>query len=273
MLRAQLASPGTGRIIGFTAAAFCLLLLPSFASATNCSYSINVADTLSMLQGGSPMNTTAAEWAYLRKHPYLELTNTSNGPNGDPNAQLTNFVLQLQNSTQNIKLIKIAKIIDPNGGDLTVNTPTPGPSGSSIQMSFSNFDPGDSVIFRVELDPATSKDTQFADYRQIFFKYGDMNGDTSQNAQTSVTFNDPTISATIPPTGPDTWPNPQGDSATTVFGIAFSCLSSPDKSTNPAPNGGLVPVPTPEPSTMILGGLGVLGLLLISRKKLSSTKA
>jgi hypothetical protein len=265
MLRAQLASPGTGRIFGLSAAAFCLLLVPSLASATNCSYSINVADTLSMLQGGSPMNTTAAEWAYLRKHPYLELTNTST----DPTAQLSNFILQLNNLTQDIK---ITKIVSDDGVTVNSPNPTPGPSGSSIRMSFSNFDPGDSVIFRVELDPATSKDTQFADYRQIFFKYGDMSGDTSKNAQTSVTFTDPTIDATIPPTGPDTWPNPSGDAAKTVFGIAFSCMSAPDQSTPPANNGGSVPVPTPEPSTMILGGLGVLGLL-VSRKKLGSKQA
>src|SRR5262249_7038138 len=114
---------------------------------------------------------------------------------------------------------------DEIGMPITVVSPTSGNS-SDVTLRFENFNPGDQVAFRVELTPATPSDTPFADYRNIFFKLGG-GSDTSQNAETTATFSHPDSDDPIV-AGPYVWENPPGNPGDTVFGIAFSCLTSPD---------------------------------------------
>ncbi|HTQ39031.1 MAG TPA: PEP-CTERM sorting domain-containing protein [Pirellulales bacterium] len=228
---------------------------------------MGISEDLSSLELGGPsgLHTTAAEWVYLRKHPFLEITND---PTSDGN--LTSLTIQLNNLTQNLKNITspstgIDALPTSSPPSITSSTATVASSstGSEVTLNFANLAPGASVIFRLELDPATAADNPFADYRQIFFTIGGT--DTSQNAESSATFS--TLNGNVT-AGPKVWDNlPSALASQTSFGIAFSCLNSPDTViTVPAITDSNAPVP--EPSSFVLTGFAALGLL-IARKKFS----
>jgi hypothetical protein len=257
-----------GKLCRLGAAAICsiVVLAASQAQATNCSYSLMISEDLGRLDPSVPIitTTTSAEWVTLRNNPYLEITNTSDPASG---ASLTSLSIQLNNPTQDLVITKIN--LD-NVGGVVFTSPTVVPTSAShaITLNFQNgtFNPGDSVIFRVHLVPVTSKDSKFADYRQVFTKFDDSTN-TTGNATSSVTFTttdpqNPTVTA-----GPNVWNNlPAYLKGTTSFSVAYSCLNSPDTVINIPGNSGNVPL-VPEPSALILAGLGLVGVV-IGRKRL-----
>ncbi|HEY2827395.1 MAG TPA: PEP-CTERM sorting domain-containing protein [Pirellulales bacterium] len=264
MFCAHLNRLGKRFVVGWAAACLFFALAVRPAGATNCSYSIAISEDLTALETDQPstLHTTMAEWVYLRNNPYLEITNTS-----DPgsNAKLDSLTVQLHNPTQNLSLTQIN--LDVVGG-VSITSPTlgslPTVGASAITLNFDSLDPGDSMIFRVHLVPVTNHDTKFADYRQIFFSFDNT---TSQNADSTAFFSLPDNSH--PQAGPNTWNSlPANLATTTSFGIAYSCLNTPDTViTIPAQTGSNPAVP--EPSTLFLGSLSLVGVLL-GRKRLGA---
>lgn len=127
------------------------------------------------------------------------------------------------------------------------------------------------LIFRLDLNPASKKYTSFADYRLVFSTIDDSTKPNANNATSSVTFNSPDESNPHPTAG-GTWPNIPSDMAgQTSFSIAYSCLNSPDTIIGVPGTTGTTPQ-VPEPSTALLAGLGIAGILL-GRTRLTGKKS
>jgi hypothetical protein len=241
------------------------------ALATNCSYSLEISENLGALDPFAPNVTsaTAGEWVYLRNHPYLLVKNTSDVSSG---ASLESLTIQLKNLTQNLSMVNtpasgVYAVAGTDGNTPTIGlpattVPVSGNSGSEITIDFPQpLDPNAEIVFRLELDPATSQDKLYADYRQIFFTFGD-NTDNNATSMASFDASEQTIN-----TIPEPWDNlPAVDADSTTFSTAFSCLNSPDTVfTIPSVVGSNIPVP--EPSTFILASLGLAGVF-VSRLRL-----
>jgi PEP-CTERM motif len=282
MFRAQMNS-GMLHRCGLAAFSLLLVLATKPAWATNCSYNLAISEDLGMLDPSVPTitSTTSAEWVYLRSHPYLEITNTSDPTSG---VTLTGLTIQLYNTTAglNENLLPFGAYpldpqpgIDPGTGlpsttlpSITSFTSTPyNPSTllhSSVNLTFANLLPGGSVIFRLDLDPVNpKKDSSFADYRKVFFTVSNATTPSTQNATSTVDFHSPNTEDPDPiVAGPNRWHNlPIALAGNTSFGIAYSCLNSPDTvipldgttvtGSNPQ---------VPEPSTLLLATLGIAGV-------------
>jgi hypothetical protein len=285
MFCAHLTRSGALSRIGLAVVCVVAALAVRPAWATNCSYSLAISEDLGMLDPQVPSitSTTTAEWVYLRTHPYLEITNTSDPTSG---ATLTSVTIQLNNTqaglNENVVPFDVTGLIDPQPGidpgtglpsttlpSITSVSATPYNASplvhSSITLNFANLLPGGSTIFRLDLTPVNPKtDSSFADYRQVFFTISNATTPSSQNAWSSVTFHTTDESDPNPNTGHNLWNNlPTNLAGQTSFGIAYSCLNSPDTviSLNNTTVSGSNP-PVPEPSTMVLASLGLAGVLL-----------
>ncbi len=279
--------------IAFAAVCAGAALANSSAWATTCSYQIAISEDLGRLERtlpGAPgpgdpafapeiSSTTSAEWVYLRNHPYIAINNAS-----DDGVSIQTLNIQLNNLTgpdgiQNLSQfnptidVYAFHSFDNSLPSITnvqaVNAS--GSSGSSITLTLANFDPGATLIFRLDLTPASKKYTSFADYRVVFTKFDDSTN-TTGNATSTVTFNSPDSSDPNPVSGPNAWPNLASDlEDQTSMGIAYSCLNSPDTIVDIPASGGTTPQ-VPEPSTALLAGLGIAGILL-GRTRLTNKKS
>jgi hypothetical protein len=277
---------GTLRRVGLAVFSLLIVLVAQPVWATNCSYNLAISEDLGMLDPSVPTitSTTSAEWVYLRTHPYLEITNTSDPTSG---VTLTSLNIQLNNTTaglnENLTPFDVTGLIDPQPGidpmtglpsttlpSITSVVATPyNPSTllhSSITLTFANLLPGGSTIFRLDLTPVNpKKDSSFADYRKIFFSISNSTTPSTQNATSTVDFHSPNQSDPNPiVAGPNRWHNlPTNLAGNTSFGIAYSCLNSPDTvipldgttvtGSNPQ---------VPEPSALLLATLGFAGVYL-----------
>ncbi|HZZ28607.1 MAG TPA: PEP-CTERM sorting domain-containing protein [Pirellulales bacterium] len=226
-------------------------------------------DLTSLENGGVPsgLHTTAAEWVYLRQRPYIEITN-------DPSSEspISSLTIQMHNLTQDLAVIQTN--IDPIAGasasvfpSITSPTILPTNADDSVTISFADLDPGSSIIFRLQLVPAGPGDTPFADYRNTMLTISNSSTPDPHNATSTATFDTPSGPLVLDPVP---WGNiSTAQALQTSFGIAFSCLNTPDTIVT-VPNTGGTNIPTPEPSTLALTGLGALGLLF-ARKKFSRT--
>jgi hypothetical protein len=276
-------NPGKVRKVGAAIISLILVLAVRPAWATTCSYSIAVSEDLGKLEQVIPgftdplhppiSSTTSAEWVYLRNHPYIALLNGSDQNSG---ASIQTLKIQLNNLTgpagvQNMTLFNTNIDIYPFAGfdhnipsinfGLTQQHNAQGGIGSYLTLTFNNFDPGASIIFRLDLNPSSSQYTQFADYRQVFTKFDD-GSSTTGNATSTVMFKTTDLSNPNPVAGPNAWHNlPANLAGQTSFGIAYSCLNSPDTVITLPANSGSTPQ-VPEPSTLVLAGLGLAGVFL-----------
>jgi hypothetical protein len=279
--------------IAFAAVCAGAALANSPAWATTCSYQIAMSEDLGRLERtlpGAPStgdpafapvitSTTSAEWIYLRSHPYVAINNQS-----DDGVSIQTLNIQLNNLTglegiQNLSqfnpTIDVYAFQAFDGAFPSIKSvqaiPASGSTGSSIMLTFNNnFDPGATLIFRLDLTPASKKYTSFADYRLVLSTIDDSTTPNAKNATSTVTFNSPDESDPNPSAG-GTFPNIPSDMADqTSFSIAYSCLNSPDGIIGVPGTTGTTPQ-VPEPSTALLAGLGVVGILL-GRTRLTGKK-
>ncbi|HEY2762205.1 MAG TPA: PEP-CTERM sorting domain-containing protein [Pirellulales bacterium] len=243
--------------------------------AQELSYTLEASENESVVMSPTMHNEMMAAWTtpttleMKRNRPYLLLTNTS--ATGD----MTSFTLNIGtpdglHAGQDPQTFDWARIV-PAGTSAGVTTTSILPDtldqnakGDSVVINFggAGLAPGQSVLFQVDIDPKNATSSPFADYRQVFFTISTtLLPDTDGNATTSASFTVPGGSQSV--TLPDeVWAN-QVDGRHTNYGTAVAAHYMDDFVTQWA-TGGVSTVP--EPSTIILAGLGALGAVVSSRR-------
>jgi PEP-CTERM motif len=244
--------------------------LAATARAQTVGYDLDVSENLQVLnnQGNNMISmhaawTTPAQLAMERKMPYLALTNTSTVANGGTgSAELTSFTLDISGSSQDFRWVKLVPQYTSPGVTTTIVTPANNVHSNQVVLDFNGLTPGKKVEFRVDLIPDSPSGNLFPDYRDVFFKLNGGNNPAG-NAQTSASFFDPSIPDTIT-TDPIFWDN-QIDDKPTSMGLQFHAQYMGDHVTSFQT--GNVSTTVPEPATIVLGGLGALGLALLARRR------
>ena len=209
--------------------------------------------------------TTPTTLAMKRNRPYLLLTNT-----GD--ADMTSFTLNIgtpdgQHAGQEPQTFDWARIVAAGTSpgvtttSILPDTLDQNAKGDSIVINFggAGLAPNQTVLFQVDIDPKNATSSPFADYRQVFFLINPPDiDDTTGNATTSATFTVPggTQSVALPDTA---WANQQDVRHTNYYGTTVAAHYMDDFVTQWG-TGGISTVP--EPSTMVLAGLGAFGAIL-----------
>jgi hypothetical protein len=228
--------------------------------AATISYSLTLCEDMSVLQ--HPNNSIVAENAALktqfvlmneRTMPYIELRNTS-----DDDALITQLTMSIGDASKNFDW---ASLVQASPG-VTFTVQAPDAVAGSVKtdllsIKFTGFSPDDFVRFRVGLSPDLVVANPVMDYRKVLFQ---MNGsDASHNSIVNVQFSDSEGTAVLTQQLPN-FPNDNMFTATNLDVLTTSCgLDSVMPFT--ATGSGTIP-PVPEPGSIILLGMGLLGLSL-----------
>ena len=242
--------------------------LAARAPAASVGYNLRISESLTVLKDPNNMHaqimaawTTPSTLAMARNRPYLLLENTATVANdGSGLAELTSFSMTIGDTSQTFDWSRI--VSTSPGVGVTLVTPDTLDNHSKndvITYNFTGFTPGKQIIFHIDIDPKSSTANPFSDYRQVLFT---LNGgsNTAGNSETSATFLDNNHTINM---GPTAWENPI-DSGPTVFGMQFVSHYMDDHVTS-YQTGDVDTVPVPEPSSFVLAGLGILGLVTKGR--------
>jgi hypothetical protein len=228
---------------------------PQQAQAGTVSYALAICEDLNVLENpGDPMAQMMAAWKTQsellveRNQPYIELKNTSD------TASITHFRMTIGDTSQNFDLVQFLAASSSPGVSITNVTPDTvqnGAKGDFIDFDIVGLTPGKFLRFRVDIDPDSSNQPAYSDYRTVLF---DMNGaSTADNSQVTIKYHDP-------PGADVTHQNLLPDFAMTmptVVGVAFRTPYSMDHVTAftlADPQGGPV---VPEPSSLSLLAVGM----------------
>ena len=241
-------------------AALCLFVPLATARASTIAYSMTLCEDLGVLL--QPNNQILAQNAAMksqhvlmveRTNPFIELRNT-----GTEDAQITHLTMSIGDTSKNFDW---AGFVQASPG-VTFTVQSPDAIAGSIKsdtvvISFTGFDPGDFVRFRVGLSPDNSSASAIMDYRSVLFQ---MNGSsTSNNSTVGVRFQSSNGSEVLSRQMPD-FVNTNRFTSTNLNSLGTICgMDSivPFTFTDQ----GDIPPPIPEPSTFVLLGVGLLGLV------------
>lgn len=238
------------------------------ANAGLLSYDLRIGETKGLVSDPSnPLNQLEAsnltqhELLSARDMPYIQITNNSTeGVTGE----IARFTMTIGDLWQNNHHFDLVNMIEVSPGvTWSLNLPDSvqgGVRADAIDISFTGLTRGKFARFRTDIDNDTGNIDMFTDYRTVLF---DMNGTSAtDNAYVTVTFKDPPFpNQSVANFLPDF--NLVGS---TITGVGFTncCFSD----TTPGFGGGGGTPQIPEPSTVVLLGLGALGLGVLRRRKL-----
>jgi len=240
-------------------AALSLFVALPTARAGTIAYSMTLCEDLGvMLQ---PNNQILAQNAAMksqhvlmveRTNPYIELRNT-----GTENAQITHLTMSIGDTSKNFDW---ASFVQASPG-VTFTVQSPDAIAGSVKsdmivISFSGFDPGDFVRFRVGLSPDSASASSIVDYRNTLFQ---MNGSSSSNNSTvGVRFQNASGDEILSRQMPD-FVNTNPFTSTNLNSLGTICGMDSIVPFTFTDNG-VIPPPIPEPSTFVLLGMGLVGL-------------
>lgn len=250
------------RLLTLTSAAFLALGAIPAARGETVSYSLTLCENLDVLK--DPTNETLmANVSKQTQHtlmmqrttPYFELRNTSE------EALLTQFSMTIGDTAKNFDW---ASLIEASPGVSftleTVDSAMGGLKSDLLTIKFSDFGAGDFVRFRMGLSADDPGAPFVQDYRTILFG---LNGnDPSDNSIVTVDFASGQATEQLV----DQLPNFSMNGKTTATNMSFPAgpcfdhvipfLFDADGTIEPDPG-----PPVPEPGSLVLLGLGMLGLV------------
>jgi hypothetical protein len=247
------------RCFSVALAALLLVVASPTARAGTIAYSMTLCEDLGvMLQ---PNNQILAQNAAMksqhvlmvqRTNPYFELRNT-----GTEDAQITHLTMSIGDTSKNFDWAGFVQASP--GVTFTVQSPDAiagAVKSDMVTITFSGFDPGDFVRFRVGLSPDSASASSIVDYRSTLFQ---MNGSSSANNSTvGVRFQNSTGSEVLSRQMPD-FVNTNPFTSTNLNSLNTICGMDSIVPFTFTDNG-IIPPPVPEPGTFVLFGIGLMGL-------------
>lgn len=244
---------------------FFLVVASRPAEAGTISYAMTLSEDLGVLK--QPNNAILAQNAAMKSQhvlmvqrtmPYIELKNTATD-----NAQITHLSMSIGDTSKNFDW---AGLIEASPG-VTFSLQAPDAVAGFIRsdmvvINFNGFDPGDYVRFRVGLTADNSNASAIMDYRSVLFQ---MNGSSSSNNSTlGVRFASSLGEQVLSRQMPD-FVNTNKFTSTNLNSLDTICGMDSIVPFTFTDNG-IIPPPVPEPSSIALLGLGLLGLVALRLK-------
>jgi hypothetical protein len=234
-------------------------------------YSLSISESQAVL--ANPGNdlvaamaalTTGHELAIERSEPYFLLTNTSAASS---EGSIVQFQMSIGDTADQFRFVEIMTSASTAGVQLVSSSL--GTNNQELTLEFTGLPTGASVEFRVGLAPTDPSANPLVDYAHVFFNNG---SGGAQNAVTTVDFSNPSLSSS------STLSEQAAVAAASALTTSANCncgnLGVGVQAFNfqPGTGGGTGPVLTPEPSSIVLLGLGLVGLVSVAWRKRRSTQ-
>jgi PEP-CTERM motif len=195
--------------------------------------------------------TTGHALEVERSEPYFMLTNTSN-------SSLTEFQMSIGNTDDHFRFVQFTTSGSSAGVSMTVVQPTAGSSSNEITIEFTGLAQGETVEFRVGIAANEAPPNSFADYRDVFFNNG-----TGSNSVTTVDFANPALNTTSTLADQGI----AGALAGHNTGGAVQAFQFTGTAGSSGTGSGGTINPTPEPSSIVLLCLGLIGLFSVAWRR------
>ncbi|MGC4006647.1 MAG: PEP-CTERM sorting domain-containing protein [Pirellulales bacterium] len=248
------------RRLGLVAFALAMFVAILPARADYIGYEFRICENLSVLQSpnnaslqAQAVNVNQQQMSMARDMPYFQLINTS-----DVTVSLTNFRLTIDPARAFD--FDLATLISASPGITyvlnAIDEVQNGLRSKFIDITFTGFTPGKSVIFRTDIDHTTGDVNAMTDYRLVLFTPNSA-GTTDQNAKLMITFNND-----LNLSHEESLPN------FVTNGQVLTCICFRDTASVDTVQPFIVAQAVPEPGVwMTLGLVAVGGVIAIRRRK------